>query len=258
MFFFHWKEESQHAILDELEWRREDAQLTPGAARHARVDDLIALVAGDRRDAADAGRRRRDVLRGDRRPAVHRRPGAGVQDVTLRAYRWQYIVSGACEPRFAKILHELVSPEQAKRIDAALAPLLEPEREASVESPFPLRLARRITALVLGLLDRIVSLLLHSNESQRRAERHRGDVATMPAARPPVYHAPLRGRSAMAAIKQQIRFCTSHDGVRIAYASSGQGPPLVKVANWLSPPRVRLGEPGVAAAAAPSCRASTR
>ena len=27
VFLFHWKEESQHAILDELEWRREDAQL---------------------------------------------------------------------------------------------------------------------------------------------------------------------------------------------------------------------------------------
>ena len=38
----------------------------------------------------------------------------------------------------------------------------------------------------------------------------------------------------MAAPKQQIRFCVSHDGVRIAYARSGQGPPLVKVANWLS------------------------
>jgi pimeloyl-ACP methyl ester carboxylesterase/DNA-binding CsgD family transcriptional regulator len=38
----------------------------------------------------------------------------------------------------------------------------------------------------------------------------------------------------MAAAKQQIRFCTSHDGARIAYASSGQGPPLLKVANWLS------------------------
>src|SRR4029453_8424509 len=24
VFFFHWKEESQHAILDELEWRRID------------------------------------------------------------------------------------------------------------------------------------------------------------------------------------------------------------------------------------------
>ena len=34
--------------------------------------------------------------------------------------------------------------------------------------------------------------------------------------------------------RQQIRFCTSRDGVRIAYATSGSGPPLVKAANWLS------------------------
>ena len=34
--------------------------------------------------------------------------------------------------------------------------------------------------------------------------------------------------------KQQIRFCTSHDGARIAYALSGSGPPIVKVANWMS------------------------
>ena len=34
--------------------------------------------------------------------------------------------------------------------------------------------------------------------------------------------------------RQQIRFCTSHDGTRIAYATSGQGPTLIKVANWLS------------------------
>jgi pimeloyl-ACP methyl ester carboxylesterase/DNA-binding CsgD family transcriptional regulator len=35
-------------------------------------------------------------------------------------------------------------------------------------------------------------------------------------------------------MQQQIRFCTTTDGVRIAYATTGQGPPLVKVANWLS------------------------
>jgi len=29
---------------------------------------------------------------------------------------------------------------------------------------------------------------------------------------------------------QQIRFCTSADGVRIAYTTSGAGPPLVEVA----------------------------
>jgi pimeloyl-ACP methyl ester carboxylesterase/DNA-binding winged helix-turn-helix (wHTH) protein len=34
---------------------------------------------------------------------------------------------------------------------------------------------------------------------------------------------------------QTIRFCRAHDGVRIAYATSGTGgPPLVKTANWLT------------------------
>jgi class 3 adenylate cyclase len=33
---------------------------------------------------------------------------------------------------------------------------------------------------------------------------------------------------------QQIRFCTTSDGVRIAYSTVGQGPPLVKAANWLT------------------------
>lgn len=33
---------------------------------------------------------------------------------------------------------------------------------------------------------------------------------------------------------QQIRFCTTRDGIRLAYATIGAGPPLVKAANWLS------------------------
>jgi pimeloyl-ACP methyl ester carboxylesterase len=33
---------------------------------------------------------------------------------------------------------------------------------------------------------------------------------------------------------QEIRFCTAGDGIRLAYAVSGAGPPLVKAANWLS------------------------
>jgi pimeloyl-ACP methyl ester carboxylesterase/DNA-binding CsgD family transcriptional regulator len=33
---------------------------------------------------------------------------------------------------------------------------------------------------------------------------------------------------------QEIRFCTAADGVRIAYATSGSGPPLVKAANYLT------------------------
>jgi class 3 adenylate cyclase len=33
-------------------------------------------------------------------------------------------------------------------------------------------------------------------------------------------------------MEQQVRFCTTADGVRIAYAVSGQGPPLVRVLGW--------------------------
>jgi len=33
---------------------------------------------------------------------------------------------------------------------------------------------------------------------------------------------------------QRVGFCTTTDGVRLAYATSGAGPPLVKVANWLT------------------------
>ena len=34
--------------------------------------------------------------------------------------------------------------------------------------------------------------------------------------------------------RQTIRFCTASDGVRLAYATAGRGPPLVKAANWLT------------------------
>src|SRR2546423_13144415 len=35
-------------------------------------------------------------------------------------------------------------------------------------------------------------------------------------------------------MEQEIQFCTTDDGVRIAYATVGKGPPLLKAANWLS------------------------
>lgn len=41
----------------------------------------------------------------------------------------------------------------------------------------------------------------------------------------------LRGQPG---IKQEIRFCTTADGVRIAFGTLGQGPALIKAANWLS------------------------
>ena len=44
IFLFHWKEETTHAIMDELEWPREDAKLTL-EQRDRAIDELIGLVA---------------------------------------------------------------------------------------------------------------------------------------------------------------------------------------------------------------------
>ena len=33
---------------------------------------------------------------------------------------------------------------------------------------------------------------------------------------------------------QEIKYCRTADGVRLAYAISGNGPPLVKAANWMN------------------------
>jgi pimeloyl-ACP methyl ester carboxylesterase len=35
-------------------------------------------------------------------------------------------------------------------------------------------------------------------------------------------------------VDQQIRFCTAPDGVRLAYAVHGHGPPIVRAATWLT------------------------
>ena len=50
----------------------------------------------------------------------------------------------------------------------------------------------------------------------------------------PVPETPPAPAAAVRRATQQIRYCTSPDGVRIAYASTGSGPPLVKAANWLT------------------------
>lgn len=36
------------------------------------------------------------------------------------------------------------------------------------------------------------------------------------------------------AVEQDVRYCLASDGTRIAYAVTGDGPPLVKAANWLN------------------------
>ena len=123
VFLFHWKEESQHAILDELEWRRENARLTP-EQRDQAVSDLIDLVG-----AVDGILQVQAAADVDYFLRVCGRTLDGAQarqlsDTLLKAYRWQYIGLGVQDGRFATLLGELVSEGQMQRIGAALALLV--------------------------------------------------------------------------------------------------------------------------------------
>jgi len=123
VFLYHWKEESQHAILDELEWRRENANLS-AADRDQAVNDLIALVgAVDGLLQLQAGADADYFLK-----VCGRRSSAQeterIRTGVLKAYRWQYIVSGVEDPRFMGILGSMITPEQAGRIGQALAPIV--------------------------------------------------------------------------------------------------------------------------------------
>jgi hypothetical protein len=122
VFLFHWKEESQHAILDELEWVRHDAGVT-AEERDVAVDEFIELVAAvdgilqaqaradARYFAATCGRTVQSAEAGE------------IEAAFLKAYRWQYIHSGAQHPHFGKVLSGLITEAQGQRIQSALATL---------------------------------------------------------------------------------------------------------------------------------------
>jgi hypothetical protein len=121
VFLFHFREESQHAVLDELELRTEDHRLTP-EERDAAVDDLIALVGavdGILQAQAAADARYFAAICGR---ALGKNESEQVAAGLLRAYRWQYILSGIEGTRFLAILGSLITDAQAKRIFKALAP----------------------------------------------------------------------------------------------------------------------------------------
>jgi hypothetical protein len=123
VFLYHWREESQHAILDELEWRREHERL--GAEERDRaVDDLIDLVVavdGILQAQSEADANYFCMVAGRTFDADERE---WVRDGLLRAYRWQYILSGVQEPRFSGILGSLVNEAQGDRIRNALLTLI--------------------------------------------------------------------------------------------------------------------------------------
>ena len=122
VFLYHWREESQHAILDELEWMRHDVGLTPDQRDRA-VDDFIELVAAvdgilQVQAGADAAYFTAKCGR-----VVDKTEVMAIEAAFLKAYRWQYIHSGAQHPQFGKVLSRLITESHGQQIEAALATL---------------------------------------------------------------------------------------------------------------------------------------
>jgi len=123
VFTFHAREEAQHAIIDEIEWRREDERLS-AEERDRAVDELIALVAAvdgilQLQAKADTDYFLRACGRSFERAQVE-----AIGAAFLYAYRWQYIISGVEDERFRENLGSFVNAAQLERIGAALAPIV--------------------------------------------------------------------------------------------------------------------------------------
>ena len=122
VFLYHWREESQHAVLDELEWVRHDAEMT-AEKRDRAVDEFIELVTAvdgilQAQAKADAGYFAAKCGR-----VVDEVEARTIEATFLKAYRWQYIHSGAQHPQFGRVLSSLITEAQGQRIQAALATL---------------------------------------------------------------------------------------------------------------------------------------
>jgi hypothetical protein len=122
IFLFHWKEETTHAMMDELEWPREDSKLS-AEERDRAIEELIAIV-GD----VDGILKNQSTADADYFTKICDRSFTddefqSLKDGILKAYRWQYIFSGVEHPRFQKLYNDLTTEDQRQRVDHALATL---------------------------------------------------------------------------------------------------------------------------------------
>ena len=57
--------------------------------------------------------------------ALHETAEQQLRQGLLRAYRWQYIVSGVRNERFMAILGDMLNPQQMQRVVSALQPIVD-------------------------------------------------------------------------------------------------------------------------------------
>lgn len=133
----------------------------------------------------------------------------------------------------ATLLHVLVSRLHAECLDEAVPYA----RDLIAADPY--------SVAAHAMLIRVLSAAGHRQEAERRHEISMRELHDAGAEELTTLNEALSvRRSAInpastepkpgTRLEQVIRFCTTSDEVRIAYASVGDGPPLIKAANWLN------------------------
>lgn len=123
VFYYHWIEEVQHATLDEMEWQQVHDAMQPAAIDTA-VDDfieLLGMVDGILQAQASADG---EYFCHCADAYLNREQCNAVKACLLKAYRLQYLASGARIERFQRALSNKATPQQMERVDAAFAPLI--------------------------------------------------------------------------------------------------------------------------------------
>jgi pimeloyl-ACP methyl ester carboxylesterase/DNA-binding SARP family transcriptional activator len=129
-----------------------------------------------------------------------------------------------------RLLRELVS-----RLDTAPEEALVPARELVRLAPDDESSRARLIRL-LDAVGRREEAEEHYNLGRRQIEKAGGDVGELHRTWRKLAAGRVTELSAAETdtARQEVRFCTAPDGVRIAYATLGRGATLVKTANWMS------------------------
>ena len=120
LFISHWRKESQNAIVDGIEWAREDAIQT-NDERDRAVDGLVTVLT-----ALDEILRIQAEADVDYFLSISDREFGPVRrerliGATLGAYRWQHILIGLNVPRFENTITSFISAKQYQKISNALS-----------------------------------------------------------------------------------------------------------------------------------------
>jgi len=123
VFLYHWKEEAHHAVMDALEWPREDNKLK-AAEKDRAIDEVIELIGAvdgilQAQSKSDSEYFLKISDRSFSEDEVVR-----INACLLRAYRWQYIFSGVEHPRFKALFSSMITEAQGQRVGQALASLM--------------------------------------------------------------------------------------------------------------------------------------